>query len=367
MEEKTKYYSLKNILSKKATYNVIVGERSNGKTFAVDEHALQEFKDNESQLGLIRRWQDDFTGKRGQTMFDALVATGKVKYYFGDKWNNISYYSSRWYLSKIDKELNKRILDDIPFAYGFALNASEHDKSTSYPKIRNILFDEFLTRDGYLPDEFILFQNVVSTIVRDRDDVKIFMCGNTVNKFSPYFKEMGLSNMDKMKKGTIDIYSYGDSGLTVAVEYSDNPQKKKKSDKYFAFNNPKLQMITNGAWEIAIYPHLPYKYTDKDIKFIYFIVFEGFTMQCEIIMKNKNCFTYIHRKTTPLKNPDRELIYSQDYSPKPNWYRKITTVTTPIQKIITNHFKTERVFYQDNEVGEIIRNYFEWCKNDKIR
>ena len=71
---------------------------------------------------------------------------------------------------------------------------------------------------------------------------------------------------------TIDLYTYGESNLRVAVEYSQGIKKEsKKSNKYFAFDNPKLQMITNGKWEIDIYPHLPHKYKPKDIKFIYYI------------------------------------------------------------------------------------------------
>ena len=45
-----KYYSLKKILQHDATYNVIIGERSNGKTFAVHEHALKVFWATGGQL-----------------------------------------------------------------------------------------------------------------------------------------------------------------------------------------------------------------------------------------------------------------------------------------------------------------------------
>ena len=37
MATKTKYYSLTEILKKKAIYNMIIGERSNGKTYSVLE------------------------------------------------------------------------------------------------------------------------------------------------------------------------------------------------------------------------------------------------------------------------------------------------------------------------------------------
>ena len=39
----------------------------------------------------------------------------------------------------------------------------------------------------------LFFMNVLSTIIRDRENIKIFMLGNTVNKYCPYFDEMGLT------------------------------------------------------------------------------------------------------------------------------------------------------------------------------
>ena len=38
-----KYYSLKKILSKNADYNLIIGERSNGKTYATLLYALKQY------------------------------------------------------------------------------------------------------------------------------------------------------------------------------------------------------------------------------------------------------------------------------------------------------------------------------------
>ena len=180
---RNKFYSLKNILSKNAQYNMIFGERSNGKTYAVFKYALEKYAADGKQLAIVRRWSDDFTGKRGQTMFDALVATGDVTKITGGKWTNIYYYGSKWFLCRYED--GQRITDEKPFAYGFSISAMEHDKSTSYPDITTICFDEFLTRTMYLADEFVLFMNVVSTIVRHRTDVKIFMLGNTVNKYCP--------------------------------------------------------------------------------------------------------------------------------------------------------------------------------------
>lgn len=358
-----RYYSLKNILKKNAHFNVIYGERSNGKTFAVLEKSIKDYFADGSQLGLIRRWRDDFTGKRGAQMFDGVVDAGVVKKYSKGQYDTIVYYSFRWYMAKWNEDEQKAVRCETPFAFAFPLSSMEHDKSTSYPKINNILFDEFLTRGQYLPDEFILFMNTLSTIIRNRNSgITIFMLGNTVNKYSPYFTEMGIDSK-KIEQGQIVIYKYGDSDLTVAVEHTAPTAGGKGSDVYFAFNNPHLQMIKNGSWEIDIYPHLPIKFRPKDIILTYFIIFDSEILQCEIIEMQSGTFTYIHRKSGEIKNPDTDIVYQLDYDYRPNYHRNILRPVYKWQQKILQYFKSDSIYYQDNEVGEIIRNYLNWCKS----
>ena len=365
LEEIKKYYTLDRILREKANYNIIFGERSNGKTYAVENKGIEDYFKHGWQMALIRRYELDFTGKRGQQMFDALVQNGVVEKYSKGEYNSITYYSARWYFSKYDKKAKKNILAPEPFCFAFSLSSGEHDKSTSYPKIKNILFDEFIARGAYLPDEFILFMNTISTIVRDRIDVNIFLLGNTINNFCPYFAEMGLTNVQKMDYGAIDIYRYGDSDLKVAVERCKPNKEGKKSDTLFAFNNPKLAMITHGGWEIAIYPHLPYKYKREDIRYTYFIEFENFVLQCEIVQLIGNIdFTFIHRKTSALRIGKNDKVYSNKYNGMRNYTRRITKPETDLDKKIYRYFTREKVFYQDNELGEIVRNYLMWSKTD---
>ena len=168
-----KFYSLKRILERNAVYNMIIGERSNGKSYSVHEYAAEQFYKNGSQHAVVRRQQDDFTGKRGATMFDGIVNSGAIERITKGEWTGIYYYSSRWFFCRYED--GKRVVNETPFAYGFAITSQEHDKSTSYPNVRTVLFDEFLTRGMYLPDEFVMFCNVLSTIIRQRTDVKIFM------------------------------------------------------------------------------------------------------------------------------------------------------------------------------------------------
>lgn len=360
------YYSLKNILKKNAVYNVIFGERSNGKTYATLKYGLEQYFKDGSQLAYIRRWKEDITGKRGQAVFSALVENNEIEKLSDGKFTGIHYYTGKFFLCNYDN--GKPIYSDSDvLGFLFALTDVEHDKSTSYPNVNTIVFDEFLTNKLYLPDEFVTFMNVISTIVRRRETVKIFMLGNTVNKYCPYFSEMGLNNVQTMEQGEIDLYSYGESGLTVSVEYckTDKSNQRKESKKYFAFNNPKLQMITGGAWELAIYPHLPMKYKPLDVLLTYYIDFADNIYSCEIIEKDGVTFTYIHEKTTPIKDIDNSIIYSLEHNPKPNYNRNILSPVTKIQKKITWYFNTHNVFYQNNNVGDGVANYLKICRGLK--
>lgn len=363
------FYSLDRILKEKAQYNIIFGERSNGKTYATLKYGLEQWAKDGSQMGIIRRWQEDFKGKRGANLFNALVQNGEIEKATKGKWSSVYYWSNRWYFANYDEKKMKREVCEEPFAYAFALSNMEHDKSVSYPKIKTIVFDEFLTRDMYFPDEFVVFTNVLSTIIRYRNDVKIFMLGNTVNKSCPYFKEMGLKHIAFMEKGHIETYVYGEGGkLRVAVEYADSPNKGKgkPSDVYFAFDNPKLKMITGGAWEINIYPHCPFKYKPKDVKFKFYILFEIYTLQGDIIEQEGKLVMFIHNKTTPIKDEGDTIVYTTEYDPRPNWRRNITRPAFAVESKIAELFRDEKVFYQDNEVGEIVRNYLMWCKTQKL-
>lgn len=355
-QQPQRFYSLQRLLNTHADYNIVFGERSNGKTYAALLHGLENYINTGEQMAYVRRWRVDVMGKRAESLFSGHVANGVITQLTNGKYNEVFYLSGKWFLSYYNRDTGKRTPDVQPFCFAFSLSEVEHDKSTSFPLVTTVVFDEFITRRMYLQDEFIIFMNVLSTIVRNRDNVRVFMLGNTVNKFCPYFAEMGLYNADKMEQGAIDVYRFGEHGATVAVEYAAaTDAAAKPSNKYFCFDNNQLEMITGGKWELAIYPHLPTKYQPKDILLTYFIDFNGVFLQGEIIQVGEQLFTYIHRKTTPLI--DGVLTYSLQPSAKPWYRRKLLSNATKLEARVARFFAIEKVFYQDNEVGEVVRNY----------
>ena len=79
-------------------------------------------------------------------------------------------------------------------------------------------------------------------------------------------------------------------------------------------------------------------------------------------MVDRMLFTFIHPKTTELKDPDKDIIFSLEYDPRPNWRRNIMKPHDELGLKIAHLFKSEKIFYADNETGETIRNYLIACK-----
>ena len=370
---KIKYYNVKSLVMRvpDAHYYVVIGERTNGKTYSILDYCLDRYVNYGEEFAYIRRFDEDIKYKRGSQVFKNLINNKVIERLTKGEWNDVYYYASKFYLMKRDKNNPKNTkIAPNPFGYALSLSSEEHDKSDAYPNVCNIFFEEFLSRKNYLPDEFISFTSLLSTIIRLRNNVKIFMAGNTINKYSPYFAEMGLTNVKNMKVGTTEVYEYGESGLKVAVEFSDMPSKDKPSNVYFAFNNPKLSMIRgDGAiWEIDIYPHLTkeMKYKPKDVIYKYYVVWDNDILQCDIVRLNDCAFTFVHQKTTPIKDDNTNIVYSTEHNSKPNYKRRIIKASNKREEIILWFYKNEKVFYQSNEIGEIMRNYIAWCKRTPI-
>lgn len=354
------YYTLDKILKKKCHYNMIIGERSNGKTFAILSYLVTDLikslnKKNQKKFCIIRRYVTDVMASKSKNIFAGINQSGLIYDLSEGRYDCLTYRAGSFFLAKYDDKLKAVYDSDNPVGYIVSIADHEHIKSVSYPNVKNIFFDEFIGRD-YLNEEFILFMNVLSTFIREQTDVKIFMAGNTINKFCPYFDEMGLKHVRFQEQGTIDMYEYP-NGIKIAVEYcgsSNNPSKK-----FFCFDNPKLSMITNGLWELDIYPHAPEKINKDNIAFIFFVDFSDHILQCEVITSESlGMYIFIHEKTTPINRPESEVIYSLRRDGNSLHFQGINSGNkNEINLKIIRLLGSKRIFYANNEVGEIFNNF----------
>lgn len=251
-----KWYSLDNILKNNVQYYMIFGERSNGKSYAVDKYVIDDFFENGTQFAFVKRFEEDIKSKYMNEVFNPFDE------YILEKYNHrIKFYRGQWLLYEDGTE--GRINECKVFGYAFSLANVNRTKATSYPNIETILFEEFMSIDcSYLNDELNLFLNLISTIVRYRHNVKVFMLANAISKFSPYSSALGL-RLHRIKKGEIILKEYTDTKgfkTRFAIERSENVNvfdNNQNTSKivYNNFGNSGVgSMITSGEFEVHAYP-----------------------------------------------------------------------------------------------------------------
>lgn len=355
------YYDIRPIDNTNAVYRMIIGQRSNGKTYSVCDHIVDDYLKEGKRAAYIRRYEESITPKNLQSLFNPHLQ--KIWELSEHKWNAVFYRAKEFHLCYKDPEGNIIAKDDTAFCITAAINTAEQTKGEDRGEVHLIIFDEFMTRTGYLSNEFVRFMNLLSTLIRDRETAIIYMLANSVNRYCPYFSEMGLKNIDKLPKGEIALYSYGSSSLTVAVEYCDEvAATKQTASKYFAFDNPQLQMITSGEWEFQIYPRPPYKILEDDIVLKFYIQFSEQLLACEIIHSSlkqyaNDVFIFVHFQTKDIDIDDNTIVYVNDFSSCRMHVRFLKDQPTEGHKLICSLIQRKAVCFANNEVGEVFRNW----------
>lgn len=210
---KKKYYSYKNgILQHDFDYNFIVGGRSNGKTTGYQlEVALPNYLNDKEQFVKIVRTNDDTANLLNEDWIDINVKN-KLK----SKGLTYVYYRKTFYIGLIkdyeDYGLKKFVQEKADvWGYVIPLSQQARYKSSDRSKVSTIVFDEFAIADEYmyLPNEVEQLMSLISTIIRSRDNVKVFFIGNALSLKNPYFDYFGI-DASKLKSG--NIYSFAQCG-----------------------------------------------------------------------------------------------------------------------------------------------------------
>lgn len=365
-----KYFDVRDVIKEVPDANIymFIGERSNGKTHSALSYALDNYDNDGSHFIYIRRLAESLKVAYMRNLFTGNRKSGDLnKHLKKHGLDDIQFYSSCFW-GVIHDDKGKPIRGEYPIGYTQAISTWETGKGGTYPFIRTIIFDEFLTRGIYLPDEPTLFENLISSIVREEDHAKVLMLANTVSWACPYFREWGLNHVREMAQGTFDVYQTGDNTRKIVVCYTEHAGPK-ASDVFFNYDNSRSRMIMDGVWETADYPRIPTQVGDwyaGEPCYVYSI--DGWCakivpmatqdgMEC-LVIYNSN-----HIPITPdgvdVRFKDR-IIYTDYFYPYANCRMAITKQRDNLSKFLIECFRTGRVFYQNNTVGENIRNYLKF-------
>ncbi len=356
------YYDRTAIDETGAAYRLIIGQRSNGKTYSVLKTIIEQYFKEGKRSAYIRRYAEEITPKNIQLLFSQDSLLKMIIELSDGNYNSTFYRANCFYFAFTDEDGKIQAKDPIPFCITRAINTWETTKGQDAGELHLICFDEFMTRSGYLSDEFVKYCNLLSSLIRDRKDCVIYMLANSVNKYCPYFEEMGLADVDKMEQGEIRVYEYESSDLTVAVEYCASVQATKKTaSKYFAFENAQLAMITSGAWEIKNYSRAPYPLHEEDIFKRFYISFGGQLICGEIILRSPDLFIFFRRQTKDIEIDELTPYYSSEFSTSRCHVRFLKDCPTELHKLIKDLVLKNSMCFATNEIGEIVRN---WLQED---
>ena len=163
-----KWYDGNQTLTHNCLFNFVIGPRGVGKTYWSKLWQIKRFLKTGEQFVYVRRYKEEL--KTLGTYFNA------VKEQFPDV--------------KFEVNGTNLFINGEHAGTAIALSTSLILKSSEFPKVTSIVFDEFIIEKGtyrYLPKEVHKFLDLYETISRMRDNVIVFFMANAITMTNPYF------------------------------------------------------------------------------------------------------------------------------------------------------------------------------------
>lgn len=177
-----KYYNYDKVFSFNGMLNFICGGRGLGKTYGIKEKAIAAAIKKGDMFILLRRYKDEL--RLSKNTFFADIA-----HVFPDWDFKVEGIEAKMApVLKEGESEKKRPWQTI--GYFIPLSQAQAMKGVSFPKVKTIIFDEFLIEKGkvqYIPDEAVVFLNFFSTVDRYKDKTRAFFLANSVQIENPYF------------------------------------------------------------------------------------------------------------------------------------------------------------------------------------
>lgn len=212
------YYDASYLLNKGALYNIVLSDRSDGKTFNCKYRALKRYLEKKEQTVYMRRWKTEFSKSMIETFMDEIQRVYPEYEHLkfkGDK--------SGIYIEEAPKKW-KRFIVFIP------LSVSARLKSSFDPiPIAEIDFDEYVPLDGrYIQDEMNILNEFYMSCDRKRSKVQLLLQGNRISNYIPFLQFYNIRVT--INKKTLRTYKNG----TVALQlfYEDENRKEIEDSTY---------------------------------------------------------------------------------------------------------------------------------------
>ena len=168
------YYNGDKIIEKGKLINFILGARGWGKTYYFKKRSIEDCIKTGEQFIYLRRFKEEVTITKDKLFGDILSQFPGYE---------IKLEKDTYFINKKGEKHSKILGYIIP------LSTSSKYKSVPFPDVTKIIFDEFIVDKGalhYLPNEVQLFLEFCSTVIRNRNNVQVFLLGNAISLYNPY-------------------------------------------------------------------------------------------------------------------------------------------------------------------------------------
>ena len=176
------YYNYDKLYSYNGVYNFLVGGRGLGKTYGAKKKAIKAAIEKDDEFIYLRRYKSELIASK-----NTFFADIKHEFPLWEFKTNGSVALGTKDLNLSPKEKQWKIL-----GYFVSLSTAQTQKSVAFPKVKLIIFDEFIIETGlihYLRNEATIFTNFYSTVDRYTDKTKVLFLANSVSIMNPYFIE----------------------------------------------------------------------------------------------------------------------------------------------------------------------------------
>lgn len=363
-----------------ARYYFILSMRSSGKTYSVLRNAIRDQWKGLGLFAYVRRHDEYIKPSKLQELFSPQ----NIEELTDGVWNKISYFRGFFYYEKWEPDeetgiMTRTLKSPTPCGIACAINTWEGSKGqdigAAYNGFKHIIFDEAITGQQYIVDEFQKFKNVISSLVRTRvtQDTKIWFLANPLSKWCPYFPELGINKQMIAEPGHRYEIHYPDTDMTTVFEYigplgGSNSASSKVFQTFFAFPNSKgkSQSITEGFWELEDACHLPsqvYKHSElvREL-FMYFgeTWLRGQVMRYFSDIQKKNVY---YLNWTPSREPKPKEYYFILYA-IPDPYAIVGVRTGhPLAVLLNDCYNRGQVYYSDNTVADMVHGFLKEAQN----
>lgn len=210
------YYNYDKLFSYNFLIAFVIGERGVGKSFNAKVGVLKKFLKSGEQFIYLRRYKTELDTAL-QTFWDDLQSNG----YFEDY--NLSVKKS--------KMLTEFRCNGKVCGYAVPLSTANILKSTAFPNVGTIIYDEFLLDDSgtyrYLKNEVTMLLDIIESVFRLRDG-KTILLGNALNVHaSPFFAYWNLSLPTDS-----EFKTFKDGAIVVNYIKNEEYRKAKKESKF---------------------------------------------------------------------------------------------------------------------------------------